>query len=93
MSEQERIRKHVQGKRREREEEMSASPLGGEEQVAQAAEGVAAVRDVIDDILAGYISPEGPTVIIGSVSSVKRPSLREISSEEFIRSFRQKTGQ
>jgi hypothetical protein len=90
MTEQERIQKPGTDHKKEGAAETLA---GGEEQVSRATAGLEAASAVFDDILADFIPPEGPTEIIGGVASVKRPPLRQISSEDFIRAFRQRTGQ
>lgn len=55
----------------------------------QAAE---ATIDAIDAILADFVSAEEPTERIGG-KTTPRPQLRARSSEEFIKAFRQQTGQ
>ncbi len=47
--------------------------------------------DVIDEILAGYTSRQTIAGVVGR--SVKRSEAAEISSEAFVRSFRQESGQ
>ena len=91
MTDQKRIRKQPSSKKQP--EETAETPLVNQEQAAQVTEEAAAVRDAIDEILADFIPTEGPTEVIGDVSSVKRPSLRQASAEEFIRAFRQEEGQ
>jgi hypothetical protein len=50
-------------------------------------------RDVIDDVLGDFFGGESvPVETIGGETQ-QRPELRGISSEEFVRRFRQETGE
>ena len=91
MTGQKRIQKETESRRKRQQEETAETLQGGDDQTEQVAEGLEAAGDVIDDILADIIPMEGATEIIGAPK--ERPQLREISAEEFIRAFRQQTGQ
>lgn len=91
MNEQKQIQKQQASQKREREV-VEALP-GGAEQVAQAEAKLQAMRDAVDDVLSQFLPLARPTEIIGPTLSQQRPSLRQNSSEEFIRAFRQQGGQ
>ena len=51
-------------------------------------------RDVVDDVLADFLG--APTAASGAEvtgSAAERPALRTVSAEEFVKRFRQETGQ
>ena len=74
--------------RRKRDEPLTTEAA---ETTPQTADEVRAAGDEIDEILDGFTSPDEATETLGTTR--ERADLREVSSEEFIRSFRQETGQ
>lgn len=91
MTEQERKQKGAAGKNQQEGESQLLE--GNTQQVTQTAAALEAVEAEIDDILADFTSAEGQTQMIGNTTAAKRPLLRQTSSEDFIRGFRQQTGQ
>ncbi len=92
--EQEKIHKkqeNKQNKRKKTGQEPEKMLEKGEEEVRQVSENLRDASSIIDEVLADFIPEQGETEIIGAPKD--KPSLREVSSEEFIRAFRQKAGQ
>jgi len=91
MINQERARKQEDDRRES--QEASVGLPDGSQGVVRLAKGLDSVDAALDGILADYASAPGPTAIIGAAATKERPLLRNRSSEEFVRAFRQRTGQ
>lgn len=79
MSDQEQLTRGQQG--------LSSEPSG------LAHEPASPSRDVIDDVLGDFFGGENvPIETIGGETQ-QRPELRTVTSEEFVRRFRQETGE
>jgi len=81
-------RKHNQEQEQTRESENLEA--AGEEHVEKVTENIKAAGDVIDDILADFTHTDDQSEV---VDASKRPQLREVSAEEFVKAFLQKGGE
>lgn len=89
--EQERTQREKSGQKRE--EEIKGATRQDAEQVARLTGEISATGAALDDILADYVSPEGPTETIGGVAAAKRPELRKKRPELDVKAFEQHPGQ
>lgn len=50
-------------------------------------------RDVVDDVLAAFLAPTAAAASEVTGAATERPALRTVSAEEFVKRFRQETGE
>ncbi len=91
MGSQDREWDRKRGFKRPNTEDVSSMP-DDDSVGTKIAEGTRALHQRIDEALDNYDSQQ-PTELIGDTAGQHRPEIRTESSEEFLRNFKQKSGQ